>query len=191
MRDYNIYRQRAKFVNIHLGYLWWKWLPFEYICTVTGTKELNALFHNPNFCKRWGIAFHDSFTYDEKPFKQGKSWDFWDISASNPTERFLIVDDKGNPRNYYQLTDKYKKRYYHICWRRPYQHHCFHNVSEQRKSITPDEVQEIKDKYGINILPIKPKRNRNPWDNERCHAFSRGWKAQTKRRKQYKPKEMI
>ena len=141
MRDYHIYRQRAKFVNIHLGYLWWKWLPFEYICTVTGTKELNALFHNPNFCKRWGIAFHDSFTYDEKSFKQGKSWDFWDISASNPTERFLIVDDKGNPRNYYQLTDKYKKRYYHICWRRPYQHHCFHNVSEHRKSITPDEVQ--------------------------------------------------
>lgn len=190
MRNYHIYKQKAKFVNCHSDCSIWKWLPFEYVCTVCGTKELNDLFHNRNFCHIWSLSFHDSFTYNRECFRRRESC--WDALDSKPIERFLIVDDSGNIRNYHELTDKYKKKRNRLYWHRAaYQCHCFRNIGEQRRSITPDEIREIKDNYGITMLPIKPKRNIEPWDNERCHTYSKGWKAQTKRRKQYKPKEIV
>lgn len=190
MRDYHIYRQTAKYVNAYTNYSLLRWLPFKYVCTVSGTKELFRLFNNRGFCDRWSLSFHNSFTYNSKVFK-GTGISFWNIYEEKMPERFLIVDDRGKVRDYYELTGRYGKKNRFSYRHRPYQYRCFSNASEKRKSVTPSEVREIKDEYGITMLPIKPKRNRSPWDYERCSAISRGWKKQTKRRKQYKVKEVI
>ena len=100
--------------------------------------------------------------------------------------RYLIMDDYGNVRDFHQLTKKYKKKYYrtyhkHHGWNI----HCASTVPDQRKSITPEEIVEGKNEYGITLKPIKPKRKIDFWDYEKGSKVS-GWKMQSKRRKQWK-----
>lgn len=188
MRDYYIYRQITTCLGVYADYSLYKWLPFECICTVSGTKELYELFNNSNFCNKWNLIFHNSFEYDKRSYRI--YWDFYN-ERRIIRERFLILDDSGNIRDYYELTDRYRKKHKRHNWNRPYRCHRIHNISEQRRSITPSEIKETKDEYGITMLSIKPKRDYDYWGSVRCCAISRGWKEQTKRRRQYKPKEMI
>mgnify|MGYP000040668429 FL=1 len=100
--------------------------------------------------------------------------------------RYLIIDDHGNVRDFHQLTKKYKKKYY----RTYHKHHGWniHRAStepDQRKSITPEEIKEIKYEYGITLKPIKPKRKTDSWDHVRGSKVS-GWKMQSKRKKQWR-----
>lgn len=73
------------------------------------------------------------------------------------TERYAIVDDKGNFRDYYSLTEKYKKKYdykqfkYRVRIRRP------KYSSNLRKQIEPEELREIKQAYGSHTLSLKQK----------------------------------
>ena len=44
MREYHIYMQRTKPVECHCNYTTYKWLPWEYVGYVVGTKELYKYF---------------------------------------------------------------------------------------------------------------------------------------------------
>ena len=117
----------------------------------------------------------------------------WDFMCTCPREyhRYLIIDDYGNVRDFHQLTKKYKKKYY----RTYHKHHGWNihwasTVPDQRKSITPEEIVEVRNEYGITLKPIKPKRKTDSWDHVRGLKVS-GWKMQSKRRKQWKPMEGI
>lgn len=106
--------------------------------------------------------------------------------------RYLIIDDHGNVRDFHQLTKKYKKKIIiHYGTRGGgWSNHYANLTSDQRKSITPEEIRDIKDEYGITLKPIKPKRKTDSWDHERGLKVS-GWKMQSKRKKQWKPMEGI
>jgi hypothetical protein len=186
MRKYYIFRQKTKIVNVYCDYSLRRWLPYEYVCYVNGTKELYNLFNNRDFYNGSRASFGDSFEYSTKSFKYEIS--FWDLFYHHDTTltRFIIVDDKGRIRDFYELTKKYKK-----CrngWRyNAYQFHKIHDTNERRQSLTPVEIREIRDEYGI---VLSPGRKINDWHVYRGHKYSKGWKSQSKRRKQYKPKEV-
>lgn len=44
MREYHIYMQRTKRTEWHCDYSIYKWLPWEYVGHVKGTKELHTCF---------------------------------------------------------------------------------------------------------------------------------------------------
>ena len=64
------------------------------------------------------------------------------------------------------------------------------SVADQRKSITPEEIVEVRNEYGITLKSIKSKRKIDSWDYEKGSKVS-GWKMQSKRRKQWKAMECI
>lgn len=162
MRTYYIYRQQSKLVDVHCEYSLYRWLPFEYVGYVEGTRELYEIFKHKYFR---GVLY--------------------------PTcVNSFIYDTKGNIRDFHELTDRYKKKYRYISRHNAYQAHWIHNMNELRQSITPIEIKEIKDEYGITLNPIKPNRKIDPWCFSEYHKRSKGWKEQTKRKRQYKPKEM-
>lgn len=136
------------------------------------------------------INFYHSFNYfDDEYLKIDNNWDF--MIRTHEYHRYLIIDNYGNVRDFYQLTKKYKKKYY----RTYHKHHGWNihwasTVPDQRKSITPEEIVEVRNEYGITLKPIKPKRKTDSWDHVRGLKVS-GWKMQSKRRKQWKPMEGI
>ena len=192
MRAYHIYMQRTKCAECHFKRITYKWLPWEYIGYVEGTKELYAYFKLEFPYSTRSINFYHSFNYfDDEYFRIDN--DYWNsmLSYRHEYHRYLIIDDHGNIRDFHQLTKKYKKKYY----RTYHKHHGWniHRAStepDQRKSITPEEIKEIKYEYGITLKPIKPKRKTDSWDHVRGSKVS-GWKMQSKRKKQWKPKEGI
>ena len=154
MREYHIYIQHTKCVEAHFNYIIYRWLPWEYVGCVEGTKELYTYFKS-------------KFPYSMRSINY------------------------GNVRDFHQLTKKYKKKYY----RTYHKHHGWNihwasTVPDQRKSITPEEIVEVRNEYGITLKPIKPKRKTDSWDHVRGLKVS-GWKMQSKRRKQWKPMEGI
>lgn len=183
MREYHIYMQRTKCVEgiVH------KWLPWEYVGYVEGTKELYTYFKLKFPYSMRSINFYHSFNYfDDEYLKVANNWDFM-CDCPHEYHRYLIIDDHGNVRDFHQLIDQYKKEWY---WRYGtrgggrYQHHP-RLTSDQRKSITPEEISEIKYEYGITLKSIKPKRNLNAYDHGGTSKVS-GWKMQSKRRKQWR-----
>lgn len=187
MRIYHIYKQRAKAVEIHSQWMNYRWLPYEYIGYVVGTKELYRVMQSRKFRGlRSEPPMHNSLYYSTELFRREFKWSFY--SGELPViKRFLILDDKGRVRDYHELTHKYKKKH------RGYPHHSWQDnncryVGDRRKSITPEEINEIKNEYGISMRPIKPKRNLDRWNMSECHKVSCGWKKQSKRRKQWKVK---
>ena len=172
MREYHIYMQRTKCAEGHFNYIIYRWLPWEYVGYVEGTKELYTYFKSEFPYSMRSINFYHSFNYfDDEYFKINNDLDF----MAN------------------QLTKKYKKKtIIHYGTRGGgWSSHYANLTSDQRKSITPEEIRGIKDEYGITLRPIKPKRNLDYfWDNGKCSKVS-GWKMQSKRRKQWKPKEGI
>lgn len=191
MRIYHIYMQRTKCAECHLNYIIYRWLPWEYVGYVEGTKELYTCFKSKFPYSMRSINFYHSFNYfDDEYLKIDNNWDFM-CTCPREYHRYLIIDDHGNVRDFHQLTKKYKKKYY----RTYHKHHGWniHRAStepDQRKSITPEEIKDIKYEYGIMLKPIKPKRKTDSWDNVRGSKVS-GWKMQSKRRKQWKPMEGI
>lgn len=189
MRKYHIYMQRTKCVEAHFNYIIYRWLPWEYIKHVSGTKELYTYFKSKFPYSMKSINFYHAFNYfDDEYFEMANSFEFM-CTCPHEYHRYLIIDDHGNVRDFYQLTDQYKKN-----WTLHYKHrYCGWNnhwsklTSDQRKSITPEELDEIKYEYGITLKPIKNKRNLNAYDNERCSKVS-GWKMQSKRKRQWKQK---
>lgn len=181
MRTYFIYKQNAKIINTHIETFIYKWLPFEYIGYIEGTKELFKVFGN----RMYKYYFHNSFEYDVNPFER-RVYPFSLTREYKPIERYLIVDDGGNIRDFYELTKRYKKRYRYRNWHQARQYHYACNVQEQRQSIPPDEIKECRDTYGITLLPLKPKRHYVSWDMCGSKTISKGWKTQSKRQKQYK-----
>ena len=167
MREYRIYMQRTKCAEGHFKWIVYKWLPWEYVGCVEGTKELYTYFKLKFPYSMRSINFYHSFNYFD--------------------DEYLKIDNNhGNVRDFHQLTKKYKKKYY-----RTYHKHHGWNIhrasteSDQRKSITPEEIKEIKYEYGITLKPIKPKRKTDSWDHVRGSKVS-GWKMQSKRKKQWR-----
>lgn len=190
MREYHIYMQRTKRVEWHCDYNIYKWLPWEYIGHVEGTKELYTYFKTKFPYSMRSINLYHSFNYfDDEYLKIDNNCDF--MIRIHEYHRYLIIDNYGNVRDFYQLTKKYKKKYY----RTYHKHHGWNihwasTVPDQRKSITPEEIVEVRNEYGITLKPIKPKRKTDSWDHVRGLKVS-GWKMQSKRRKQWKPMEGI
>jgi hypothetical protein len=189
MRKYHIYMQRTKPVGCHCNYTIYRWLPWEYIGYVTGTKNLYKYFKLKFLYSTRSIDFYYSFNYFEDEYSKVENKLDFNYICYHEYHRYLIIDDHGNVRDFYQLTDQYKKN-----WTLHYKHrYCGWNnhwsklTSDQRKSITPEELDEIKYEYGITLKPIKNKRNLNAYDNERCSKVS-GWKMQSKRKRQWKQK---
>ena len=191
MREYHIYMQRTKRVEWHCDYNIYKWLPWEYVGYVEGTKELYTYFKSKFPYSMRSINLYHSFNYfDDEYLKIDNNWDFM-CTCPREYHRYLIMDDYGNVRDFHQLTKKYKKKYY----RTYHKHHGWNihwasTVPDQRKSITPEEIVEVRNEYGITLKPIKPKEKQNSWDHVRGLKVS-GWKMQSKRRKQWKPMEGI
>lgn len=190
MRKYHIYMQRTKPTECHCKYTIYRWLPWEYIGYIEGTKELYTYFKSKFPYSMRSINFYHSFNYfEDEYFDADNSWDFI-YFQTHEYHRYLIVDDHGNVRDFHQLTDQYKRQQqWHYGtrgggWRRRWSK----LTSDQRKSITPEEVDEIKYEYGITLKSIKPKRNLNAFDHERASKVS-GWKMQSKRRRQWKVKK--
>lgn len=187
MREYHIYMQRTKCVECYFKQVTYKWLPWEYIGYVAGTKQLYTYFKSEFRYNLSSVVFYHSFNYfDDEYLKIDNNWDFM---STGPHEyhRYLIMDDYGNVRDFHRLTKKYKKkRIIHYGIRGGGWHsHWPRLTSDQRKSITPEEIKGIKCEYGFTLRPIKPKRNLDYfWDNEKCSKVS-GWKMQSKRRKQW------
>lgn len=187
MREYHIYMQRTKRVEWHCDYNIYKWLPWEYIGHVEGTKELYTYFKSKFPYSMRSINFYHSFNYFDDEYSKIKN-NYNDYGYTiHEYHRYLIVDDHGNVRDFHQLTKKYKKKYY-----RTYHKHHGWNIHwaspDQRKSITPEEIVEVRNEYGITLKPIKSKRKTDSWDYVRGLKVS-GWKMQSKRRKQWKPME--
>lgn len=193
MREYHIYMQRTKRVEWHCDYNIYKWLPWEYVGYVEGTKELYTYFKSKFPYSINSIDFYNSFNYfDDEYFRRDN--DCWNSMFNYCREhhRYLIIDDHGNVRDFRQLTKKYKKKtIIHYGTRGGgWSSHCTNLTSDQRKSITPEEIVEVRNEYGITLKPIKPKRKIDFWDYEKESKVS-GWKMQSKRRKQWKAMEGI
>ena len=186
MREYRIYMQRTKCVESHFKWIIYKWLPWEYVGHAEGTKELYTYFKSKFPYGMRSINFYHSFNYfDDEYLKIDNDWDFM-FSCPHEYHRYLIMDDYGNVRDFHQLTKKYKKKYY----RTYHKHHGWNvhlgsAVSDQRKSITLEEIAEVKNEYSITLRPIKPKRKIDSWTHKRGIKVS-GWKMQSKRRKQWR-----
>ena len=188
MRKYHIYMQRTKQAGCHCKYTTYKWIPWEYVGYVIGTKELYKYFKLKFKYSMRGINFYHSFNYFENEyFDADNSWDFL-YPCTHEYHRYLIIDDRGNVRDFHQLTDQYKKE---SCWHYGtrgggWTEHRPKLISDQRKSITPEEIRNIKDEYGITLTPIKRKRITRPWEYKDKKVS--GWKMQSKRRKQWRTK---
>lgn len=188
MREYHIYMQRTKRTEWHCDYSIYKWLSWECVGHVKGTKELYMYFKSKFPYSMRSINFYHSFNYfDDEYSKIKNNCDDYGYTILE-YYRYLIVDEQGNVRDFYQLTKKYKKKG-PVIW--IYSHrgggwdeHWVKLTSDQRKSITPEEIRDIKDEYGIILKPIKPKRKIDSW-NYKCNKIS-GWKMQSKRKKQWK-----
>lgn len=186
MREYRIYMQRTKRVEWHCDYNIYKWLPWEHVDYVVGTRNLYKYFKHKFKYSMQSINFYNSFNYfDDEYSKIKNSYEDYGYTIRE-YHRYLIMDDHGSVRDFHQLTKKYKKKYY-----RTYHKHHGWNIhqasteSDQRKSITPEEIKDIKYEYGIMLKPIKPKRKTDSWDHVRGSKVS-GWKMQSKRKKQWR-----
>jgi hypothetical protein len=182
MRKYHIYIQYIKIISFNL---WnemttYKWLPWEYLGYVSGTKDLYTYFRN--YVKLYkiffirSVKFHNSFEYDNRCFNK---------KYIDCRRRFLIVDDSGNIRSFDDLTKAYRKHKM-----RHYGHYAYQirrhvsNVQERRRSIVPDEIKEAANEYGIYLN--EPKRIIAPWAFDNYRKKSKCWKDQSKRRRQWK-----
>ena len=63
MREYHIYMQRTKCVEGHFKWIIYKWLPWEYVGYVEGTKELYTYFKSKFPYSMRSINFYHSFNY--------------------------------------------------------------------------------------------------------------------------------
>lgn len=98
------------------------------------------------------------------------------------SDTYKQIHNKIYPKGLTKLVSYHKHHGWNTHWAS--------TVPDQRKSITPEEIVEVRNEYGITLKSIKPKRKIDPWDYEKESKVS-GWKMQSKRRKQWKPMEGI
>ena len=100
MREYHIYMQRTKVVEYHCEWAKYKWLPWEYLGYLTGTKEVYTYFET-----KYDKQFYNKFNYFEDEYMHGRCY----FTTTKEYHRYLIMDDYGNVRDFHQLTKKYCK----------------------------------------------------------------------------------
>lgn len=165
-------------------------MPYEYIGYVTGTKELyhvmrNFLYGFPHYNK---IETVKSFNYSTEVFRKQHGYTLSDIlfyeylRKEITTERYAIVDDKGNFRDYYSLVKKYKKRRQCGHYKYAIQTRMPRYVSRLRNTVTPEEIRELKENYNYTL----PSEHINSWKVSCHYKVSKNWKDQTKRKHQWK-----
>lgn len=66
MREYHIYMQRTKVVEYHCEWAKYKWLPWEYLGYLTGTKEVYTYFKT-----KYDKQFYNKFNYFEDEYMYG------------------------------------------------------------------------------------------------------------------------
>ena len=75
MREYRIYMQRTKCAEGHFKWIVYKWLPWEYVGCVEGTKELYTYFKLKFPYSMRSINFYHSFNYfDDEYLKIDNNW---------------------------------------------------------------------------------------------------------------------
>lgn len=190
MRTYYIYKQTAKLIDVKSLYDIYKRLPFEYIGYVHGTKALYDTFwrkalpwERPYFC--------NSFV-DNKTIFLCSRFSYITDTDRPPRDRYIVTDETGSILDFHALIKPHieARKIYRNGHQSAYQDHWGSTIPEMRQTITPEEIREIKDEYGITLRPCHPKRNRDPWEDSYCHRISKGWKQQSKRKHQYKPVNM-
>lgn len=93
MREYHIYMQHTKRTEWHCDYSIYKWLPWEYVGYVEGTKELYTYFKLKFPYSMRSINFYYSFNYfDDEYLKIDNNWDFM-CTCPHEYHRYLIIDD--------------------------------------------------------------------------------------------------
>lgn len=95
MREYHIYMQRTKRVEWHCDYNIYKWLPWEYIGYVEGTKELYTYFKSKFPYSINSIDFYNSFNYfDDEYFRRDN--DCWNsmLNYCREHHRYLLRNIK-------------------------------------------------------------------------------------------------
>lgn len=170
---YYVYKRKAEWVEPPIStnsdmsdwLNWYRWKEWECLGYTEGAKELYLVLGKY-------IELVNSFL-EQTTFK----------SLYTPSAQFLILDEKRRIRDYQELirnikTHRQYRKYCKSRWRWPENH------SEQKRSITPEEVQEIRFKYNIDLKPIKNKRKINGYDLEYQTKLQRNWKRY--RKTQYK-----
>ena len=89
MREYHIYMQRTKCVEAHFNYIIYRWLPWEYVGYVEGTKELYTCFKSKFPYSINSIDFYNSFNYfDDEYFRRDNDcWNSMDFNCSSSNNR--------------------------------------------------------------------------------------------------------
>lgn len=91
MREYHIYMQRTKRTEWHCDYSIYKWLPWEYVGYVEGTKELYTYFKLKFPYSMRSINLYHSFNYfDDEYLKIDNNWDFM-CTCPREYHRYLIM----------------------------------------------------------------------------------------------------
>lgn len=182
MRKYKVYKQTAKLLYVCTNWSSWRYLPYEYICTVSGTKKLCNLFL-PKLNKK--IEFRNTFLYSDEWVHMSEVG-FGILEYNEPPDRYVIVDDKGRIRDYYELVDRYLFFGRNTTRRVNSPIGCkIYGNKEERMGMLPDDVRYIKDEYGISILSPRRKRVSKFCDEYKGRQCHRSWKYQSKKRRQY------
>lgn len=171
MRRYYVYKQEIKWVDrnkdgtvYHLS----DWICLGYVETAQGVYDYLG-----------EIKLANSFDYDQVNTKIQT----WRFLLSN---RYIVTNEKGQIRINDELYKNVKKKFgrrqgrkhSNYRWRHP------NNHSEQTNTITPQEIKEISNEYGIHLKQIKTKRKFNGWTMEYQTKMQRSWKRY--RKHQYK-----
>jgi hypothetical protein len=91
MREYHIYIQHTKCVEAHFNYIIYRWLPWEYVGCVEGTKELYTYFKSKFPYSMRSINLYHSFNYfDDEYLKIDNNWDFM-CTCPREYHRYLIM----------------------------------------------------------------------------------------------------
>lgn len=180
---YYVYRQESIFLNVYTNYSLYKWSSFTLIAKIEGTRNLYNYIGPIGWYKK--RLFTNSLSDYGYTFRVYKTFNnaFTDYSY-----RYLIIDEKGNVRDFNELTDRYKKKRHRNRNTQAYQYHHPHLSKHKRKALSNVELKEIKYKYGFNLYD----KNMNDtdkyyyYDSEIGHKKPKNWKSQSKRLKQFK-----
>lgn len=175
---YYVYRQESIFLNVYTNYSLYKWAGFTLIAEIEGTRNLyNYIGPIGWYNKKLFTNSLSNYGYTFKVYKT------FNNAFTDYNYRYLIIDEKGNVRDFNELTDRYKKKRHRNT--RAYQYHQPHLSKHKRKALSNAELKEIKYEYGFNLYD----KNMNDTDKYyyyNVHKKPKNWKSQSKRLKQFK-----
>lgn len=165
------YADNPQFMTIYIH----QWSPYECIGGIDGIRGVRDLFFRCQYgWRRCPYDIQDSFQYNTGliplPYRDRRS-------------RYVITDDSGNVRNISEFLPEIKESKFNNS---PVQKHWGSNANEMRQTVTPQEIRELQEQYGIRVKPVKEKRRFiDYWSTCNWHRKGRSWKEQTKRKHQY------